>query len=85
MSELASRLSALANPQPGPKCYVALLLADLAETDPQGRDALVASIDDHSLNATILAQALADAGYGIKTHSIRRHRKRGTGNGCACA
>lgn len=85
MSDLASRLSALANPQPGPRCYVALLLEDLATTDPQGRDALIASIDDHSLNATILARALAEAGFQIKTHSIRRHRKRGTGNGCACA
>lgn len=86
MSSLASLLSDLANPIRGPKCYVGVLLAELAETDPEGRTALIAAIDNHSLAATVVAKALHEAGHTkVKTESIRRHRKRGTADGCACS
>lgn len=85
MSELASLLADLKAPRKGPACQFGALLQELAKTDPQGRDALEHAVDNHGIAATIIANACMVAGHDISVHSIRRHRKRGTSDGCTCA
>lgn len=85
MSDLASRLAALKNPKKGPPCAIGVILQDLKKNDPSGYKALAESIDNHNLAATGIANTLAELGMPITVHSIRRHRKRGTAEGCACA
>lgn len=84
MSDLASRLAGLKNPKKGPPCSIGLILERLKADDPAGHAALVDSIDTPELAATMIANALSDAGYSVTVHSIRRHRKRGTAEGCIC-
>lgn len=83
-SQLSSLLSDLPRPMPGPKCTVGRLLAELATTDPEGRAALVAALDNPSVSPRVLSDALLKAGHAIRAQTVRRHRKRGLANGCAC-
>lgn len=85
MSTLASALNGLRNPKKGPVCTTGYLLEQVAKTDPAGHQALAESIDDHAIAATVIARALHEAGHQVSVHSIRRHRKRGTPEGCVCS
>ena len=73
-------LSALKS-RPGPKCSVVKLLSNLEE---DARAKLKARMDDPEVEATKLAELLTRHGHAISADTIRRHRKRGTGNGCSC-
>lgn len=85
MSDLASRLAGLKNPRKGPPCSIGTILTRLKKDDPAGHAALLESIDTPTLAATIIANTLTDLGFDVTVHSIRRHRKRGTAEGCICA
>lgn len=81
---LSSLLSELPKPTArGPRCSIGLLLDQLQESDPKGAEALRARLDDGT-PALVLSDALMKAGHAIKATTVRRHRKRGLSNGCAC-
>lgn len=85
MSALASQLGDLRNLKKGPPCQMGLILAKIKADDPAGHDALIAALDDPQIHATRLTTALKAAGYEATVHSVRRHRKRGTSDGCLCS
>lgn len=84
--DLAAALSALPGVkiEKGPSCSVAECLGSLAERDPAAHTVLLQVIDRPDVNAAVLARTLASHGFTVKAHTLRRHRARKTGTGCAC-
>lgn len=86
MADLAAALDALERPnRPGPKCSVGVHLAGLAEREPGLHARVLALLDDDAVPATGLAVALGADGLEVHGDTVRRHRKRGTANGCRCS
>lgn len=84
MSPLLAALSDLRPVARGPRCSIGALLDQLATTDPDGCAALRAALDNPNAPATAVAAALTASGYSIRHETVRRHRKRRSGLGCAC-
>lgn len=85
MSDLAAALDALAQPAPkGPPCTVGTYLAQLARRDAALHARVVALVDDTEVQAPRLAGALKVDGAGVSAYTLRRHRRRGTADGCKC-
>ena len=78
---LIDELQALEEPQPGPRCTIAVLLEKL--TDQEGA-ALIKAIDEGKATSTAISQALEKAGHRIAAQTITRHRRRSTSKGCRC-
>jgi len=57
---------------PGTSCWVAILLPEL---QPEDRQTFLAAIDDPTIPATKLAEALQVLGHDIGAHSLQRHRR----------
>jgi hypothetical protein len=82
--DLAAALDALAKPAPKTsRCGVGLYLAQLAKRDEALHARVVGLIDDDSVQATDLAQALEADDSGVSAYTLRRHRNRGA-TGCRC-
>ena len=81
MTSLADALTTAQARKPGPKCTVAVVLAELP---PKDRDALANAINETrrgiKLSSEHLALECTSAGVPIGPHPIARHRRKG----CAC-
>lgn len=84
-TSLSHALSNLPPSRRGPRCSVAVLLEELAEHDPPGHAALVATMNNHDISSRTISAVLHDAGHAIKPDTIRRHRHKGTAQGCSCS
>lgn len=65
----------------GSVCTIGNLLDTL---QPATRDALTARLDDPTVSAGTLARILERHGHKVTSTTIRRHRRRRTGEGCVC-
>lgn len=84
MTTLADRLNSIEATKKGPRCEFGSFLEHLAGDDPEGHAALQRLLDETTMPATTIAGALREAGHVVSVHSMRRHRKRGTAEGCTC-
>lgn len=66
----------------GPRCSIALLLEKLTDAE---KTALIGAIDNSNLTYSSIARALNRAGHKVLPTTIKRHRQRGTSDGCRCA
>lgn len=70
---------------PGPKCSVQRVLDQIrADRGDQTADQLATKLDDANVNPLNIAQTLARHGYHLAAHTVRRHRRRRSGEGCTC-
>lgn len=65
----------------GTVCSVGVLLENLS---PAEAEALAARLDDAGISAGAIMKVLERHGHKIPAHTIRRHRRRASGEGCAC-
>lgn len=70
------------SPYPGPRCTVALILAQISDDE---RGSLTRLIDNPTVPGSRIAEALTKNGYEITDKTVLRHRKRGTSTGCRCS
>lgn len=68
----------------GPRCGMSVILDDLKAQDPKGHDLLLGMIDNVRIPTTSIAEALVAAGFTVQKDQVSRHRRRGSGRGCAC-
>ena len=86
----AAGLSSLAEPNGarsvrGPQCMVGRILQWVKHKEAEGVfEALQRVLDDPAVEASTLAQYLRENDYEVAAYTIRRHRRRGTGEGCRC-
>lgn len=83
MSDLLDDLSRIRDFQQrrGSACSVGALLDTIEE---KTRDVLIKHLDDATISAAALAKVLERHGHRINSTTIRRHRRRKMGEGCAC-
>lgn len=84
--DLAADLAALVvapRYRPGPPCGMALVLGQLEGT--KAGDDLATIVDNKSVTAAKIAEALTGRGYPMASQTVSRHRRRGQHNGCRCA
>lgn len=65
----------------GNRCRISKILDGL---DDKTADALRTQLDNTQIDAAALARVLEKHGHKANAHTIRRHRRRGKGDGCAC-
>lgn len=83
-SALAAALGSISTRRPGPRCQMGMIMERVRTEDRGGFDLLDGLMDDPQVPASAIAEALYGAGYVINSHTVNRHRKRGTARGCAC-
>lgn len=69
------------NARGGSRCRVSRIIESL---DEKTADALKTQIDNTLIDAAALARVLEKHGHKVNAHTIRRHRRRSNGDGCAC-
>ena len=84
LEALNTLMSGAHRPRKGSPCGAGLLLAQLAEKEPEALPLIQQAIDNATIPATALADYLAGEGYQIASFTLRRHRNRRTQNGCRC-
>lgn len=65
----------------GTRCTVSVMLDQL---EPRESKAVVEAIDDDKVSLTALSRILLLHGHTISARTLRRHRNRNQGDGCAC-
>lgn len=69
----------------GPPCGVPRVVAQIrAERGDTTADQLATRIEDPAVTALSITKTLARHGYALAAHTVRRHRRRKTGEGCTC-
>ena len=68
----------------GPACSIAVLLEQLDGQDAAAAGALRAVVDSDAVAPSALARTLSARGHRLAPNTIRRHRRRLSGDGCAC-
>lgn len=85
MDDLLRELQQPARRKRGPQCGVQRVLQLVAEDrGQQTATDLQALIDSNRVDPLQITQTLARYGYDVSVHTVRRHRRRASGEGCAC-
>ena len=72
-------------PLPGPQCGVTTALHKIASTNPEVGTAVRERVDSTDYPASGVASVLtARTSVPVSAYTVRRHRKRGTPDGCRC-
>lgn len=74
-------IDALTRIPKGPLCSVKVAKDKM---DAKERAALDSALGNHAIPSTRLANALTENGHPVKPDAVRRHRKRGSADGCRC-
>ena len=79
-------MNALAPKAPGPRCGVSVALERIAAADAEVGAAVRERVVDETYPASGVAAILtARTSVNVSAYTLRRHRKRGTADGCRCA
>ena len=87
-ADLAGILDDLDAAQPyafGPPCGVKSAIDHIAESDAELAEKVRERVEDKRYPASKVAAILAQrTGVNLQDQTVRRHRRRGTANGCRC-
>ena len=82
---ILDELAELAPQLPGPTCGVTKAIEKITAASPEIGEAVRERVDSHEYPAVGVATVLTSrTGTPVSAFTVRRHRKRGTPDGCRC-